>query len=138
MFNYPISNSILIVSKDRPHEFVAVHRKEAPELVCMPGGKLDPGEDVLQAAVREAYEETGIVLSIKDLLPVYAGVCEGPKQYWATVFVAFVPGDVKLESEEPEMRPFWTTRKHFMENTSFPKFNVMALDAANQMLPISV
>ncbi|WP_331772365.1 NUDIX hydrolase (plasmid) [Embleya sp. NBC_00888] len=34
----------------------------APGLLCLPSGKVEPGEDVVTAAVREVAEETGVVL----------------------------------------------------------------------------
>lgn len=34
---------------------------------CIPGGKIDQGEDAIRAAVRELSEETGIVVSEEDL-----------------------------------------------------------------------
>ena len=133
MLNYPIGNSVILVSKAEPGKFVAVHRKEAPEKVCFPGGKLDPGEDVVTGAVREILEETGLVIDPHELRPVYVGVCEGIKEYWVTVFIVFIEGTEKLESPEPEMRPFLTTKEEFMKNTSFPLFNQKVFKALEEI-----
>ncbi len=36
----------------------------------LPGGKIDPGEEKIEAAVRELYEETGIIAKDSDLIYV--------------------------------------------------------------------
>ncbi len=56
---------MLIAVTDRPEPgVILIHRPEAmrahPGQVAFPGGKLDPGEDAVQAALREAHEELAI------------------------------------------------------------------------------
>ena len=46
-------------------------RKDFP-VWCIPGGHLSPGESLLDAAVREAKEETGLDVSIQHLIGVYS------------------------------------------------------------------
>lgn len=123
LINYPLGTSVLIVSSDKLGQLVAVHRKESPQLICFPGGKQELDEDVVLAAAREAYEETGIIVDPKKLIPIYAGICEGQKEYWVTAFIYEVEGTIALNSPEPEMRPKWVTKEEFMANTSFPIFN---------------
>ncbi|MEG4277557.1 NUDIX domain-containing protein [Microcoleus sp. MON1_C1] len=38
----------------------------------LPGGRIEPGESVTEAAVREVYEETGLTVEITRLLGVYS------------------------------------------------------------------
>ena len=39
---------------------------------CIPGGHLSAGESIIEAAVREAKEETGLDVSIRHLIGVYS------------------------------------------------------------------
>ncbi len=42
------------------------------EVWCLPGGGLDTGETFAQAAVREAFEETGLQVALTELIGVYS------------------------------------------------------------------
>jgi 8-oxo-dGTP diphosphatase len=46
-----------------------VVRSAANDAFYVPGGKVEPGETLAEAAAREAKEETGISLSVADLRP---------------------------------------------------------------------
>lgn len=66
-------------------EFAVVHRPRYDDW-SLPKGKLDEGEHVLRAAVREIEEETGVVPRLGRRLPTGAyPVRDGTKQvdYWA-------------------------------------------------------
>lgn len=69
--------------------------KRAPRLNAhsgqwaLPGGRLDPGEDAVQAALREMDEEIGVrlvaadVLGLLDDYPTRSGYCITPVVVWA-------------------------------------------------------
>jgi 8-oxo-dGTP pyrophosphatase MutT (NUDIX family) len=50
-------------------EFFLLHRitESFPDQWCFPGGRIDPGETVVQTATRETFEESGIVINSDDL-----------------------------------------------------------------------
>src|SRR3979490_994395 len=56
-----------------------IRRGQAPLLGewSLPGGVLECGETLRDAAVREAQEETGLVIEIVDMLGVYERVIPG-------------------------------------------------------------
>ena len=70
----PLANSIVpsvtaVVCNDAG-ELLLVHKADN-NLWALPGGGVDPGESVSMAVVREVKEETGIGVSVDDLLGVY-------------------------------------------------------------------
>ncbi|TDC54492.1 NUDIX hydrolase [Actinomadura sp. KC345] len=99
--------------RDGP-EFALIHRPRYDDW-SFPKGKVDTGEHVLRAAVREIEEETGIVARLGRRLPgITYPIGERTKlvDYWAArpvVSTAFVPNDevdevVWLPSAEAEAR----------------------------------
>ena len=47
------------------------------ELWGLPGGRIDPGESVLEACTREVQEETGLNVEYDRLIGVYTGLSHG-------------------------------------------------------------
>lgn len=66
---------------------LSVCRRENHALWGMPGGKVDPGEDVVATALRETREETGLQLRAEDLRLLYSGTSAGDKDFVTTTFL---------------------------------------------------
>ncbi|WP_105385222.1 NUDIX hydrolase [Neorhizobium alkalisoli] len=65
----PQSNPVLAASaviRDESSRILLVQRANPPDMGCwtLPGGRVDPGETLEQAAIREVFEETGLTISI--------------------------------------------------------------------------
>lgn len=52
---------------------VLLERRSDCGLWSLPGGGIEPGESIIEAAVREAKEETGFTVKITRLVGVYSG-----------------------------------------------------------------
>jgi 8-oxo-dGTP diphosphatase len=51
---------------------ILLTRREDFEVWCLPGGGVDPGESLGQAAIREAREETGLEVELTHLVGIYS------------------------------------------------------------------
>jgi ADP-ribose pyrophosphatase YjhB (NUDIX family) len=51
---------------------ILLTRREDFEVWCLPGGAVDEGESIAQAAIREAYEETGLEVELTRLVGIYS------------------------------------------------------------------
>ena len=73
---------------------VLIERKNPPHGWAIPGGFLDWGESVEACAVREAQEETGLAVNLKDLFYVYSDPARDPRHHTVTtVFIASATGE---------------------------------------------
>ncbi len=72
-----IGNEMLItvgcgVILEQDNQILLQHRTDR-DVWGIPGGILEPGESFLEAAVRETFEETGLIVEHLDLFGIYSG-----------------------------------------------------------------
>ncbi|MHB8415438.1 MAG: NUDIX domain-containing protein [Acidiferrobacteraceae bacterium] len=80
---------VIIELSDRPgRPIVLIERAHEPPGFALPGGFVDRGERLEQAAVREATEETGLAVELEELLYCYSEPSRDPRGH--TVSVVFI------------------------------------------------
>ena len=106
---YPLEGETHVVLTRR-NERLRTHAGQ----ISFPGGRLDPGEDARTAALREAWEELGIIADALDILGALSQLYIPPSNYCLTPIVAathfrpdFDPHDAEVaELIEVPMRAF--------------------------------
>ena len=81
---------ILIELEGRPGTLVFIERKNEPRGLALPGGFVDEGEYVADAAVREAKEETGLDVEIIEQFHVYSDPTRDPRKHTVSVLVEMI------------------------------------------------
>ena len=58
-----------------PGETILLEKRRDCGWWGLPGGKVEPGESLVDSAVREVCEETGLVVEVTHLIGVYSNPC---------------------------------------------------------------
>lgn len=90
-----VAVDIVIELTDRPDRpIVLIQRRNPPHGWALPGGFVDVGESLEQAAMREAQEETGLAVRLKALLGCYSDPERDPRGHTVSpVYVAEATGE---------------------------------------------
>lgn len=103
-----VTTDIFIFDDD--FNFILIKRKNNPYKDCwaLPGGFVEYGESVENAAIREAKEETNIDVELKELVNVYSEPNRDPRGH--TITIAYIAkGDInnrKADSDAKEIDVF--------------------------------
>lgn len=86
---------------------VLIKRKNPPHGWALPGGFIDYGESLEEAAVREAKEETSLDVQLQRQFHTYSDPDRDPRQHTiSTVFVASAQGRPKAQDDAQEVGIF--------------------------------
>jgi 8-oxo-dGTP pyrophosphatase MutT (NUDIX family) len=131
-----IAAAVLIALTDRPDPGAILtvrreHLRTHAGQVAFPGGRIDPGEDSVAAALREADEELGVppdrVEVIGELAP-YATITN----YAVTPVLAVVPPDLMLSPHEPEVADWFEAPLAFLLDPANQQRRAVMFDGAER------
>lgn len=103
----PLPTVDLLVPAEAPDGpgLVLIRRANPPAGWALPGGFVDRGEKVEQAALRELREETGLRGELVELLGVYSDPARDPRRHtMSVVYVARAEGQPRGADDAAEAR----------------------------------
>jgi 8-oxo-dGTP pyrophosphatase MutT (NUDIX family) len=122
--------AVLVAVTDRPEPGVILtvrreHMRTHAGQIAFPGGRIDPGEDAIAAALREAWEEIGLERSSVEVvgpLDPYRTITN----YSVTPVVGVIPSGLSLAPHEDEVADlFEAPLRHLVDPDNHVRKSVM-------------
>ena len=86
------------------------------KVINQPAGHLDPNESLVDAARREALEETAYEVAIDDLIGIYQWESSSGKQFLRFAFAGHIVGhEADRELDEGVIGALWLTREELRQ-----------------------
>ena len=79
---------------------VLLTKREDFEVWCLPGGGVDEGESLAEAAIRETKEETGLEVELTQLVGVYSRLGGFPDVHIVLYLARPTGGEIRLQPGE--------------------------------------
>ena len=113
---------LVLIHPDDPR-CIAVCSRRHSKAMGLPGGKMDPGETMLETSVRETAEEIGVHVDPATVMPLFRDVVPGERDFWVETFVAVSPTE-QLQQMEKDISVQWVTWVDFLQNeNAFKDYN---------------
>ena len=89
-----------VIIPDLAGRVIVIARGHKPYLGawCLPGGMVEVGETVEQAAVREVREEIGIAVAIDRVLGIRSAAARDPRGHYISIVVIAQPTDARPQT----------------------------------------
>ena len=101
----PIPTVDIIIEKETG--IVLIKRKNPPEGWALPGGYVDYGESLEDAAIREAQEETGLSVHLVRQFHTYSDPERDIRHHTiSTVFIAYAEGNAQAGDDAEDVGIF--------------------------------
>lgn len=123
----PTPNSIAIAVSafvlDGNNELLMIRRTDN-DLYSIPGGQLELGETLTQAAIREIHEETGITIAVTGLIGIYSNpnhvlaYNDGEVRQEFSICFRATPTSGRLHTSKESSEALWVAQAHL------PKLNI--------------
>ena len=109
-YRNPVPTVDIIIEIDRgdgKEGIVLIKRRNPPYGWALPGGFVDYGESLEEAAVREAKEETSLDIQLKSQFHTYSEPERDPRKHTiSTIYVAKAHGKPKAQDDAQEIGVF--------------------------------
>jgi len=105
----PVLTVDIVIRKNNGYVFVKRNHEPFKGWWALPGGLVEFGETVEEAAIREAKEETGLNIKILGIVGIYSDPKRDPRGHYVSVtyLAEAVSGSLKPSDETKEVKVFY-------------------------------